>query len=217
MLHNAEIESVRSSGNKSDNTISAFIQSTSSIYNHIENTLNWAKLQKHSIELQPERTNINLLVDDITSLYKYLSDLKQVEIKNLAPKTLFFNCDPVAVSIVFSNLMWYRIQSAIEHGQIIIKCTNSEDSIIISIFDNGDSNVNKKIARFINVDDDIMAIENRDDLSETEKHLFFCLDFVKLWGGKLNFEVTYNDESKIDFLIPNERNTDNTDNTDLHG
>jgi len=204
MLHNAEIQSVKNSGDKSDNTISAFIKSTSSIYNQIENTLNWAKLQKHSIELFPKRTNIYQLVDDITSLYKYLSDLKQVEIKNLVPRTLYFNCDPVAVSIVFSNLMWYRMQSAIEHGQITIKCTNSDDSIIISIFDNGDSNENKKIARFINIDDDIMEIENRNDLSETEKHLFFCIDFVKLWGGKLNFEVSYNDESKINFLIPNE-------------
>ncbi len=205
MLHNAEIQSAKSSENKSDNTIPAFIQSTSSIYNQIENTLNWAKLQKHSIELYPERTNIYQLIDDITSLYKYLSDLKQVEIKNLISKTFCFNCDPVAVSIVFSNLMWYRMQSAIEHGKITIKCTNSDDSIIISIFDNGDPNENKKIARLINIDGDL-DIEDRDELSETEKHLFFCLDFVKLWGGKLNFEVSYNNESKIDFLIPSETN-----------
>ena len=54
MLHNAEIQSAKSSENKSDNTIPAFIQSTSSIYNQIENTLNWAKLQNIQLNYIPK-------------------------------------------------------------------------------------------------------------------------------------------------------------------
>ncbi len=201
MLHNAEIQTSRESLDKPNDTLSSFIQSTSSIYNQIENTLNWAKLQKHSIELYPEKTNLNQLISSVTDLYKYLSDLKNIKINNLITETLYFYFDPVAVSIVFSNLMWYRLQSVGENGEISISCNSFNDSVTISIFDKGDSKEYRLISRYIKNSDD-NELEKREELLDSERDLIFCINFVKYWGGKLNFGTLYNGESKIDFHIP---------------
>ncbi|MBK5278538.1 MAG: tetratricopeptide repeat protein [Bacteroidia bacterium] len=156
-------------------------------FNHtkslINNLLDWALLQMDKLKIQPEKINVQQLVDEN---FKMLSSihLKKIEMINRLPEYLFAFADLNTISLVFRNLILNSIKFTDSGGKIWVEATENENELTISVSDNG-----------VGIDTEAQSIlfnktagyTTRGTANEkgTGLGLILCKEFVERNGGKI--------------------------------
>ncbi len=104
----------------------------------LDNLLNWAKsYMQGTIAANPERTNLNKLVDMNIYLAKDAADKKNIAIENKLPSEAFAYYDPAQLDIVIRNLLSNSIKFTNTNGIISISAIAKDERMFLSIADDG--------------------------------------------------------------------------------
>lgn len=107
--------------------------------NHIEKVLQVAQLDKEETRIQKEIIDINEILDDVVRKFqlRFEDNQASVSYNKYANKTLVFG-DKTHISNVFSNLIDNALKYRKEEDLVIeINTFNRQDSIVVSVKDNG--------------------------------------------------------------------------------
>ena len=145
-------------------------------------------------ETAPEVTLINIdnLVQNIISSFKYEARRQTVQIKYIAENktinsTLFFKSDVEKIHLTLSNLLSNAIKFSYPDGKIVIRASKDENSLTLSVqdFGQGISKANEQIIfdRFRRLDDGINSLNRGHGLG-----LSIIKANIDLLGGKIHFK-----------------------------
>lgn len=116
----------------------AFIkQSTSVIYNLLENLLSWSRSQTRSIQSNPETCHLSTLVEYVIELYTLSAQEKHITLQNSIPKHLYVFADKDMIITAFRNICNNAIKFTPQHGEVSFAATEYADYIEIAIRDTG--------------------------------------------------------------------------------
>lgn len=103
----------------------------------LDNLLNWGRTQMTGATIYPEILSVKTEIDAIKELFRENLAQKTIELKNELSEEIKIMMDINHFSIVFRNLISNAIKFTPDNGKISVNAITNNDSIIISVNDNG--------------------------------------------------------------------------------
>lgn len=167
----------------------------------LENLLEWARSQTGNIELKPVRLALSEIVDSTFKVLEKSAGNKEIKLKNLIQDSSFAYADKNAISTVIRNLVSNAVKFTPQGGQIEVSCTEWQDSVEISIKDNG-------VGMPADVVEKLFKIGQKHSTKGTANEkgtglgLILCKEFVEKNGGKIWVKSELNQGSEFIFTLP---------------
>jgi signal transduction histidine kinase len=89
------------------------------------------------MRLHRERTSVSELMEDVLEIYRLIGEEKKIEIKTDLSDPCYADVDPNRVQQVLANLIDNAVKYTPEGGSISVACEQSDQSIEVSVGDNG--------------------------------------------------------------------------------
>jgi signal transduction histidine kinase len=89
------------------------------------------------MRLHRERRSVSQLLENVLEVYRLVAEEKKIEITAQWDDPCYADVDPNRIQQAFANLLDNAVKYTHEHGRISIKCSSSDDTVQVSIKDDG--------------------------------------------------------------------------------
>jgi signal transduction histidine kinase len=158
----------------------------------LDNILQWARIQKKSIEPNVEKTDLQKIIRNVVELYSPAAAFKKIAIKVNFEGNQFIKTDRLMMNFIIRNLVNNAVKFCITGRTISININNSPDKISISVKDEGrgfSSGILQKLNNK-NIDETVQAEGSGIGLSVSRQ-------FVKLLNGDIEFRNMQNGGAEV--------------------
>ncbi len=171
------------------------------LYKLLENLLEWAQLQKGSINFTPKDSDLSKMVSQsIETIYQRALQ-KRIEIINEIDDTQKVYVDEKMIDTVLRNLLSNAVKFTRKDGKTIIKSEPLDDGKIeVSVEDNGVGISEKNVKRLFKIEEKVSS-QGTDGESSTGLGLLLCKEFIERNGGKIWVESEEGKGSKFKFTL----------------
>jgi signal transduction histidine kinase len=172
------------------------------LYKLLGNLLEWAQVQKGSINFTPKVSDLSKMVSQsIDTIYQRALQ-KRITIINETgnPQKVF--ADERMIETVLRNLLSNAVKFTRMDGKVIVKSGQPDnDTIEISVADNGVGIPEKDVGRLFKIEEKV-STQGTDGESSTGLGLLLCKEFIEKHGGKIWVESKKNEGSTFYFSLP---------------
>jgi PAS domain S-box-containing protein len=196
---NTEYESLAEKEKKE--FISHATTASKTTFSLMENLLEWSRIQTGSINYQPERLNVQRLINNIGLLFEQNLENKEIEFINIIKPDLYAFADRSMTETIFRNLVSNAIKFTHQGGRIIISCKIDYDMAVIRIKDSGVGIEQENIPNLFSVDVSF-STKGTNKESGTGLGLIICKELVEKQKGKIWVESKKDEGSAFYFSVP---------------
>jgi two-component system, sensor histidine kinase and response regulator len=118
-------------------SLDLMIKTTEEIFDLLENLLGWGKSQTGNLFIEPERLNLNELIQSVYFLSKGNLNFKSLYFENEVPADLSVFADLNMLKLVFRNLISNAIKFTSGGGRIRVLAQPSDGNVEVAVEDNG--------------------------------------------------------------------------------
>jgi PAS domain S-box-containing protein len=177
--------------------------STHSLYNLLDNLLEWAKMQRGLIRVNKEKFNVYTTVIEIESLFKESIQGKSLSLINNLPTDMVLASDEKMVSSIFRNLISNAIKFTHPGGKISIDVLPSQNGKTeFSITDTGIGISADRIEKLFTIGQNLSSPGTNKEPG-SGLGLLLCEEFVTKLGGAIRITSEPGQGSIFSFTIPN--------------
>ena len=170
--------------NKRIELIRELTDSSGQVLDLLENLLNWAKLHKNFIRIQPQELDVSEEIDKCIRLLSYSVKQKSIDMKIRNEKRLKAFADKASFELVIRNIVSNAIKFTPEKGQVSVSTTEMNDRVVISIRDSGPG-MKKEYADLILHADPLDSTQLSDRDIGSGIGLYLCQEFLKMNSGDI--------------------------------
>jgi two-component system sensor histidine kinase/response regulator len=171
-------------------------------YELLESLFIWASSQKGTIDYIPKLSNLYQLVQSNIDLFTQVAEKKQISLKNKLNTNLEGVFDYNMINTVVRNLINNAIKYTFENGEIIISSNESNESIEITISDNGVGIPETLIESLFHIDIKTFSKEGTSGEKGSGFGLILCKEFIDKHKGNIWVESELGKGSQFKFTIP---------------
>ena len=183
-------------------------QSSTKIYNLLDDLLKWSRSQLNVIEIKKQKVDIRKIINANTKFIENAAENKNVEIRINLQEEISISTDENMVNTIIRNLLSNAVKFSHSNGVVTISGQKAGREIIISIKDSGVGLSNDDIGKLFRVDVPTQQIGESKEKG-TGLGLIICKDFVEQLGGKIWVESELGNGSTFKFSLPlNHNNTE---------
>ncbi len=161
--------------------------SSSKVYNLMENLLTWSRSQRGKIECHPTETNLFRLVENTKDNLLHQAQIKSISIHNLTKPEAEPVIDPQLTSTILRNLLSNAIKFSDLNKSITIDCKKDAKFIEIAVRDQGVGMNASQIEKLFNLDSS-NSTKGTNGEEGTGLGLLLCKEFAELQKGSLSVE-----------------------------
>ncbi|MEM0994756.1 MAG: tetratricopeptide repeat-containing sensor histidine kinase [Bacteroidota bacterium] len=177
-------------------------QSTSNIYQMLNNLLHWANAQmKGSIRAESKALDLKQQIDFVHDFIKDTARAKGIQIHNKLTTPLKVLADPNQVDLVLRNLIGNAVKFTNTGGQIHIEVQTADQTAIVSVQDNGIGMTQEQQAHLFDA-----ATVSSNWGTANEKGLGLglnlCKEMIEKNGGEIWVDSEPNKGSRFYFTLP---------------
>jgi len=176
-------------------------QSSRLAYNLLENLLDWSRAQTGTLKFNPEKININKLIEENIELLESTARNKNIKIYSELSNDLNVIADKNMVRTIIRNLVSNAIKYTNQGGIIKIQNYIGKDYCELSIVDNGIGISPEYIDKLFKIDESFSTIGTEREKG-TGLGLILCKEFVEKNGGELWVKSQPNKGSTFTFTLP---------------
>jgi signal transduction histidine kinase len=170
------------------------------IHTTLDNLLYWAKSQMDGVTARPELFDLNLILNELMSVYQPLSDRKFIEIILSTPEALWIYADPNQIQLVLRNLFDNAIKFTPLQQRITIAAHSDSTSAHICI-SNPVLDITKINVESFSTGESYAPAYGTDNERGVGLGLHLCREFIFQNAGK--FHVNIEDEQVLfSFTLP---------------
>lgn len=184
-----------------EDSLNVIKNSSKQAYDLLENLLVWSRLQTSKIDFNPETFALSQDISDTLAIASNIAGNKNIHITNNIHEPCLVYADKNMLNTIMRNLLANAVKYTPRNGNITIGCQYHDDSIELSVKDNGIGIPQKGI-------DQLFRIDSKYSTPGTEKEqgtglgLILCRDFVEKHGGKIWAESEEGKGSTFRFTLP---------------
>jgi len=167
----------------------------------LKNLLEWSKIQRGKIEYTPKTINLLDLITNQLDDFMIISQQKNIQITHYCSSEIFIQADANMLSSIFRNLIGNAIKFTHEEGMIQIFVVNFDDSIEITIADNGIGISPEDLDKLFTLEHNISKFGTSNEKG-SGLGLILVKEFIELHGGKIWIESEINKGSSFVFTLP---------------
>lgn len=176
-------------------------ETTEEAFNLLENLLRWTRTQNGKTKVYATSFNISRAISQVTSLFKTISEAKQITIHNFAQEKIYVYADEDMVKTVLRNLLSNAVKFTYPGGKIEISIQETPLGILTSVKDNGKGIPADIQARLLKNNEYITTFGTRNEKG-SGLGLILCRDFIEMNKGKFYFSSQEGVGSTFYFLLP---------------
>ena len=179
---------------------SAMNHASKNAYDLLINLLDWARIQKGTIQFTPVEIELNELATEVFSLLEHHARLKEITFDNFISHGMTTFADRNMVSTILRNLISNAIKFTPSNGNITVFATNKSDKIIVSVKDSGIGISKSDIDKLFKLDSNF-SNKGTNDESGTGLGLILCKEFIALHNESIWVESEENIGSIFSFSL----------------
>lgn len=166
----------------------------------INEVLDIAKINSHTIKLNLSQVDLNLAIDEVCNILTPALNKKHITIEKHVEQITFV-ADYIKIQQILFNLIGNAIKFSHPNGKIVIFTQSTDKDILIKIQDFGigiDKKFHKKIFnKFYQVENPMSKTETSTGLGLT-----IAKEFIKLHNGKIKLESESHKGSTFTIIVP---------------
>ena len=178
--------------------------SAHSLLSIINDILDLSKIESGKLELSPVDYDFHLLIDNISSMFKYVAQKKDLEFRYEEEGKLptFLFGDDIRLRQVLTNLLGNAIKYT-EKGFVRLKITvpAKRDAIVFEIKDSGIGIRKEDLPKMFEAFTQSKSEKGRSIVG-TGLGLYICKSFVEMMGGSIMLDSEYEQGTVITVKIP---------------
>ncbi|MHC1775500.1 MAG: response regulator [Lentimicrobium sp.] len=153
----------------------------------MQNLLNWAKLQTSALEYKPTKLKLESLIRKSTDVLTLNSSKKGVQFNSEISDNFYVMADPDLLRIILHNLLVNAIKFSYSGGTIHISCASDQNSITISISDNGVGMTQSQRENLFNPGNYLSTAGTANEPG-SGLGLILCKEMIEKMNGKIGVE-----------------------------
>ncbi len=168
----------------------------------LENLLQWSRIQRNTVQVEPEIINIKHIAELNVDLFKQNARQKGVELVNDISGELNIWADVNATNTIFRNLISNAIKFTNKNDKIILSAKNiDKDKVEIIVADTGVGMDEKTASKLFRID-----VHHTSEGTNKEKGtglgLILCQELVEMNDGEISVESELNVGTTFRFTLP---------------
>lgn len=177
--------------------------SSTSVFQLLENLLEWSRSQRGMISYHPEEVNLFFIAHNCVELLTLSAEKKTIELINSVPIFASVFADSNLLTTVIRNIMSNSIKFTPTGGQIEIGVDENEDSKFVTIYvrDNGIGIQPQVLDKLFRIDKNITSKGTAGE-SGSGLGLILCKEFIERHGGSIWVESQVGAGSTFYFTLP---------------
>jgi len=188
--------------NSKENIVEATSNSISSVYNLLVDLLNWSRSQRGEITFNPEKLNLNSLLNENIKLVNIQLKTKRIRLITKFESNEFTALfDPNLLNTIVRNLLNNAIKFTNENGFIEIGFSMQNKKLLIWIKDNG-VGITEEILDKLFINNAHITTLGTNNETGTGLGLIICKEFVEKHGGKIWVESEFEKGTTFFFNLP---------------
>jgi PAS domain S-box-containing protein len=175
--------------------------SAKSGYAILQNLLDWSRSQTGLLEINPERVNLRILINENISTLQLPAANKKIMISNKVKEDVFVFADKNMINTILRNILSNAVKFTYKSGKVNVTSMMRTNEVIVSIKDTGIGIPEDKIEK-------LFSIETKYSMPGTENEqgtglgLKLSNEFVEKLGGRIWVESIADKGSEFKFTIP---------------
>ena len=170
-------------------------------YELLDNLLQWSRAQTGRIKFEPEKINLNEILQSTFELVKKTADLKNIEISTSLKDEIWLHADSDMVTIIIRNLITNALKFTRHGGQIKVDASKEDKFCKISVIDNGIGISPERIDKILKIDS-TSSTDGTEGEKGTGLGLVLTQEFVKKHGGEIWIESELDKGTTFNFTLP---------------
>jgi signal transduction histidine kinase len=182
--------------------IDALASSSNSVYQLLENLLQWSRSQRGILEFKPENIKLKSQIGKILPLLTDTANHKSIEIEShLQDENMLIYADPQMLDTIIRNLVSNAIKFTKNGGRITISAEKTDKKILIKVTDTGIGMSPETIRKIFKIDSSSSTLgTNRE--TGTGLGLILVKEFVTRHKGKISIESKVDKGSTFTVYFP---------------
>lgn len=176
--------------------------STRQVHQLLEELLAWARGQSGQLERNPERLDVNLLLEDARVFYSEMARSKGVNLILEPTPRLFAHADRSMTLTVLRNLVANAIKFTDQGQEVRLGAQLAEGMILFSVSDNGVGMSEFQAKRLFKLGEQVPSSPGTHNEKGTGLGLILCKEFVETNFGKIWVESELGRGSRFFFTLP---------------
>lgn len=172
-----------------------------SVYNLLENLLEWSRIQTGNKEYKPEKVELNEIVNNIFMLFEHLAISKKIELIKNFDLDITVEADKNMVNTVFRNLLSNAIKFTKVNGQIKISAEKIKDEVVVSVADSGIGMSEDDLNKLFRIDIHHTTIGTGQEKG-TGLGLILCKELIEKNKGQIKVASKQNEGTTFTFNLP---------------
>jgi PAS domain S-box-containing protein len=178
-------------------------ESSQSMLQLVNSLLDWTRLQTGRIKFEPNKTDINPIIENSVNSMSGAAYQKEIEIISQVNNETFVFIDRNLILQVFNNLLSNAIKFTRKNGRIVISARQSERIRFIefSIKDNGVGIKPENLSSLFRIDAKYTS-EGTAGEKGSGLGLSLVKEIIDKHGGSISVESNYGEGTEFKFLLP---------------
>lgn len=156
-----------------------------SVFNLIENLLQWSRIQIEGFDILPTHFSIQSLVDKVIYIHKQQAELKKITVLNDTQSNPFIYADQNMVGAVLRNLLSNAIKFTNKDGVIRFNSEVQNNQLKISIEDSG-IGIDPEVQNSLFRQDRFISTAGTNNEQGTGLGLILCKELIEKNNGKID-------------------------------
>ena len=175
--------------------------SAKNLFTLIENLLQWSRIQRGKLDLQPVTLDVYEEVLYVINLLQRNAINKNIKLINLVDKNLNVKSDVNILHSTLQNLISNAIKFTLKGGEIKITAEKDVEFVSVSVIDNGVGIAEKDIQKLFRIDAQ-HSTPGTERETGTGLGLIICKEFIQRQGGNIWVESEVGKGSNFTFTLP---------------
>jgi signal transduction histidine kinase len=177
-------------------------KSADTLYNLMENLLNWSRLQRDVIIVEPIPIKVESVINLSLSIYNDAINKKNIEVSKHILKDISALSDLNMLQSVIRNLLSNAIKFTPLNGKIIIESKKIDANLVsIAIQDSGIGMSEDLVSKLFKIDEKVSR-EGTEGEPSTGLGLILCKEFVEKNKGSISVVSQENKGTKFEIILP---------------
>lgn len=175
--------------------------SATSLFQLLENLLEWSMLKKGNFECHPEKITLNRLINRSIDPVQETARRKNIQLRVELDETYFVYCDVKMTETILRNLISNALKYTYQGGTVVVTAkTTGHGEIEVSVKDNGIGMKSEMMSKLFTMNEQISR-KGTEGESSTGLGLLICKEFVENQGGKIWVESEVGKGSIFNFTV----------------